>query len=313
MPDKRVTELDAIDTVTGTDLVMVIDNPSVTPINKKATVNQVLVDVARTNTSNTFTGDQTVDGDLFVTGEVNPTVLARQLPKINQLTGEVGDPSGSRTLMSQSLISGLSLRHDEDIGHGRVAVGNYDTQTYQPLLFEIESFQIHTGVSPGVRLERVRVHPGGGVTVGTVHTTDPGAGVLQADGLGTTPLDATKLVGTIPAAQLPPKPFRQGHTWGLVGDVSALTTLPGVMVPMVGTQMSVLVGLRAKLGSGTSVGVQVQRNGVNVGSVITVTTTATTTSLLQPLLADDELALVLSAPVGTPSNLGATLILEHTP
>jgi hypothetical protein len=200
MPDLRVTELTAIDTVMDADLVMVIDDPSGTPFNKKATVAQVLVNTAKTNASNTFTGDQTVDGDLFVTGEVNPVVFARQKPKIDQFTLPVGgDPAGSRTLLSRSLISGLSLRHDEALAQGRLSVGNYDTQVYQPLLFEVESFQVHTGVNPGNRVERLRVHPTGGVTVGTVHTTDPGVGVLVAGGLGTTPLNASQLLSGIVA------------------------------------------------------------------------------------------------------------------
>ena len=108
--------------------------------------------------------------------------------------------------------------------------------------------------------------------------------------------------------------FREGHTWGLVGDVSALTILPSLFIPLTGTQMATLVALRAKIVSGTSISVQVQRNGSNVGSVITVTTTATTASLGNVALSDgDELTLVLSSPVGTPTHLGATLILEHTP
>ena len=44
-------------------------------------------DFARTDVSNTFSVDQTVDGDLFVTGEVNPVVLARQKAKIDLFTG----------------------------------------------------------------------------------------------------------------------------------------------------------------------------------------------------------------------------------
>ena len=108
--------------------------------------------------------------------------------------------------------------------------------------------------------------------------------------------------------------FREGHTWGLVGDVSALTILPSLFIPLTGTQAATLVSIRTKIGSGTSVGVQVKRNGSNVGSVITVTTATATTSLGNVALSDgDELTLVLSSPVGTPSHLGATLILEHTP
>lgn len=109
------------------------------------------------------------------------------------------------------------------------------------------------------------------------------------------------------------RPFRLGHTWGLVGDVSALTTLPSMFVPMLGTQAASLIGVRTRLGSGTSVGVQLRRNGGNLGSVITATGTAATTAFSQALAADDELTIVLSSPVGTPSNLGVSLFIEHTP
>lgn len=226
MPDKRVTELAAIDAVVGTDLVMVIDDPGGTAVSKKSTVTQLLTNVARTDVSNSFAGDQTVDGDLFVTGEINPVVFAAQKAKIDLFTGTpIGDPSGSRTVMSRNLISGLSIRHDENQGHGRVAVGNYDTQIYQPVLFEVESFQVHTGVSPGDRVERLRVHPTGGVTVGAVHDIDPGDGVMQADSLGSTPLNADNLIsGTVPNARLP---VRLG-TIGIVLDGAGAVITTGV-------------------------------------------------------------------------------------
>jgi hypothetical protein len=166
--------------------------------------------------------------------------------------------------------------------------------------------------------------------------------LLATGGLSTTPLNATNLTtGTVPNAALasnvlrftggypggtttflradgtfasPSRAFRLGHTWGLTGDVTALTTLPSIFIPLVGTQTATLVSIRTKLGSGTSVGVQVKRNGTNVGSVITVTTTAATTSLgTVALAADDELTIVLSSPVGTPSTLTATAVVEHTP
>lgn len=103
-----------------------------------------------------------------------------------------------------------------------------------------------------------------------------------------------------------------GHTWGLVGDVSAIAAIPSLFVPLVGLQVTMLYGIRAKIGSGASIGVQVLRNGANVGGVITVTTAPATTLLGNLGLADgDELTLVLSSPVGTPSNFSATLILEQ--
>jgi hypothetical protein len=110
------------------------------------------------------------------------------------------------------------------------------------------------------------------------------------------------------------QPFRLGHTWGLVGDVTVITTLPSLFIPLRAGQASALAAVRAKLGSGTSINVQVKRNGLDVGSPITVTPAAWTTSLGNVALADgDEVTVVLSSPIGNPSDLGITLILEHTP
>jgi hypothetical protein len=47
VPDKRVTELTAIDAVVDTDLVMVIDDPSGTAVNKKATVSHSMIRLGR--------------------------------------------------------------------------------------------------------------------------------------------------------------------------------------------------------------------------------------------------------------------------
>ena len=160
-----------------------------------------LVNAAWTDVANIFADDQTVDGDLFVTGTVNP-LTTEQRDQINALIGEEG---GARTLMSSSFVSGLSLRHDEAVARGRIACGNYDTQSYQPLAFEVEALEVHTGVSPASRVEHVRVHPLGGVTVGegADHATDPGVGIIIARGLDGTPLDATSLLsGTVPDARL---------------------------------------------------------------------------------------------------------------
>lgn len=191
-----------------------------------------LVNAAWTDVSNVFAGDQTIDGDLFVTGEVNPVRLAEQKAKIDLFTDTpVGDPSGSRTVMSKSLVSGLSIRHEEDLGRGRLSVGNYDTQLYQPLLFEVEEFQVHTGVSPGDRVEHLRVHPDGGVTVGegADHDTDPGVGIIKARGLDGTPLDASQLLsGTVPNARLSANVLT--HTGGYPGGTTNFLRSDGTFV-----------------------------------------------------------------------------------
>jgi len=160
-----------------------------------------LVDAAWTDQANIFTADQSVDGDFLVTGTVNPRTAA-QRAAIDAL---IGDPTGARMLMSQNYAAGLSMRHEEELARARISCGNYDTQTYQPLAFEVEALEVHTGLSPGARVEHVRVHPGGGVTVGAGadHATDPGTGILKARGLDGTPLDASQLLsGTVPDARL---------------------------------------------------------------------------------------------------------------
>jgi hypothetical protein len=107
------------------------------------------------------------------------------------------------------------------------------------------------------------------------------------------------------------KTFRLGHTWAIAGALTAGMAVPHIFVPEASGQAATLVGARAVIGSGTSVGAQVQRNGSNLGSVISVTTTAGTTAFSQALSDADTLDIVLSSPVGSPSDLSFTLIVEH--
>ena len=140
------------------------------------------------------------------------------------------------------------------------------------------------------------------VPVALVASGGPGSSVFSQN----TNL-AVLLITTIPALKV-----RLGHTWGLVGDVSALTALPSIFVPLIAPQVTTLYGIRTKIRSGTSVGLQMQRNGSNIGGPITVTTTAVTTMLGGVVLADgDELTPIRSSPVGAPTDFSATLILEQ--
>lgn len=148
---------------------------------------------AWTNASNTFVGDQTVTGDLIVTGEINPARLAEQKPKIAALAGV-----GVRTLLSETLTAGMSLRHDETAPAGLITVGNYDTQTFQPLVIEAEALRVKTGTFPPGLVEYLHVHPSGGVTVGTDHALDPGEGQLTVKGFGGSPVATSAAAGLLP-------------------------------------------------------------------------------------------------------------------
>ena len=107
--------------------------------------------------------------------------------------------------------------------------------------------------------------------------------------------------------------FREGHTFGVMADLTAVVNVPSFFVPKSATQLTQLIAVRHKIRAGTSIGVQLRLNGASVGGVITVTQTATTLVLTPVTLADmDELSIVLSAPVGTPTDLTFTLVLETT-
>jgi hypothetical protein len=105
--------------------------------------------------------------------------------------------------------------------------------------------------------------------------------------------------------------FRVGHTWAVGGVLTAAINVPHIYVPKAARQVATLIGARAVLGSGTSVVCQLQRNGSNLGSTISVTTTAATTAFSQALADGDAIDLVLSSPVGSPTDLSFTLIIEH--
>jgi hypothetical protein len=106
-------------------------------------------------------------------------------------------------------------------------------------------------------------------------------------------------------------PFRTGHSWAVAGVLTAGQSVPPIFIPKVAAQTATLVSVRAMLASGTSIGVQVQRNGSNLGSLITVTPTAASTTFSQAFADLDRLGIVLSAPVASPSDLSFTAIFEH--
>ena len=104
-------------------------------------------------------------------------------------------------------------------------------------------------------------------------------------------------------------PFREGHTFAVLDDVTPVATLPSFFVPKHANQTVRLAGLRGKLLSG-SVGLQIRRNGSNVGGVITLTSSVSYTSLGDVALADgDEIGAVLTAHA-SPTTLSATVVLE---
>src|SRR5262245_861427 len=153
------------------------------------------------NAENTFEGDQTINGDLFVTGTITPLAQAAR-----KAFGAKEGEENIKMLVSSNAESGIVLTHDAQTGYGEIATANYDTGIYHDLILEANAIHIFSGggytrATRGPNNEHMRFHASGGLTVGTGHDTDPGYGIVQAQGLGTTPLDASMLT----SGQMPPE------------------------------------------------------------------------------------------------------------
>lgn len=124
-------------------------------------------------------------------------------------------------------------------------------------------------------------------------------------------------VSVVGAAPLGPQgppgkvgPFYAGHTYAVLGDLAAVTTLPAFFVPKSPNQTVKLAGLFADLERGT-MKLQLLRNGSNIGPLLTLGQVAAWTPLGDIALAHgDKISAVLSNPVGSPLTLSATVTLE---
>lgn len=113
--------------------------------------------------------------------------------------------------------------------------------------------------------------------------------------------------------------IRQGHTWGISGEIKVASGdtdfLNPFFISLASGQSAKITSARHKINGGTSATVKVQKNGVDVTGFtgISVTTTSTTTNPADVTLAEnDRLALVVTAVNGAPTNLSFTLFIEHT-
>jgi hypothetical protein len=98
----------------------------------------------------------------------------------------------------------------------------------------------------------------------------------------------------------------------LISDaVNSAVVVPDMHVAAASGQAVTLVSMIARLESGTSIDVTIRRNASTVGSTRTVTTTKQTFSYSQALTDGDALDLVFATDVGSPEDLGVTLVLEH--
>lgn len=106
--------------------------------------------------------------------------------------------------------------------------------------------------------------------------------------------------------------FRTGRTWAIAGPLDqAPEAIPPIFVPEAVGENTTLIAMRAALLSGTSVMIQMQKNGANLGAPFLVTTTPTSVSFAEPIVDLDMIGWTRSALVGNPSGLSLTAIFEH--
>ncbi len=115
------------------------------------------------------------------------------------------------------------------------------------------------------------------------------------------------------------KIYRVGKTYAIGGEIKVPVGQTDLIVPffvsLAAGQTAKLVKVRYQLQSGTSATVDVELNGVGATGFtgISVTTTPAETDPADVVLSNnDELAIVVTAVVGTPQNMTFTLFLEHT-
>jgi hypothetical protein len=110
---------------------------------------------------------------------------------------------------------------------------------------------------------------------------------------------------------------RIGHTWAISGEISVPSGdtdfINPFFVSLASGQKMNLVKARYRINSGTSATVKLQKNGVDIAGftgISVTTTTANTDPADIPLADDDQIALVVTAVAGTPTNMSFTVFFE---
>ena len=106
--------------------------------------------------------------------------------------------------------------------------------------------------------------------------------------------------------------FRTGRTWAVAGELSqAPPLIPPIFVPEATGENTTLIAMRAVLLSGTSMQIQMQKNGADIGPPITVTTLPISVPFSEPIVDLDMLGWTRSNLVDDPAGLSLTAIFEH--
>jgi hypothetical protein len=104
--------------------------------------------------------------------------------------------------------------------------------------------------------------------------------------------------------------FMTSHGYVIGGPLSSSINVPDFYVAKESWQVISLLKIIAAIEGGTSIDVTVRRNAHAIGTAHTITTTPQTITYNQALSDGDALDLTFANPVGSPVDLGLTLVLE---
>lgn len=128
--------------------------------------------------------------------------------------------------------------------------------------------------------------------------------------------DGLSMAGTDLSADT--KVYRVGHTYAISGEIKVPSGDTDFIIPFfysaVAGQTANIVKARHSINSGTSATVKLTRNAGDITGYtgITVNTTPSDTTQTQALSDNDEIALVVTAVSGTPTNMNFTIFIELT-
>ena len=104
----------------------------------------------------------------------------------------------------------------------------------------------------------------------------------------------------------------QGHTWSVAGPLTAVT-LPGYFVSLAPGKTGNIIGICAKIISGTSIYARLTKNGTNIDTDRYVTPSKSFWQPFpMPIANQDDIGLVLFNPNASPVGLQFTVFEEHT-
>ncbi len=127
--DKKVTQLDSLTSLSGDDLFMVVDDPSVAPVNKKITATSIFSDlrIPLNVTGNTMiiASNTNITGNMSIAGNTDTTIAGSVTLSANtNVTGELrlmGATPSTNNTSTESIGTG-KIWADQDYIY--VAVSN---------------------------------------------------------------------------------------------------------------------------------------------------------------------------------------------